>query len=179
MYLRKCASCGLEANTNEDLQLFSVSNASKHGRQNKCKICSNLEQREKYNQAEYMRMYRAKNADKLKPKQYIQGKTWKANNRGKCNAVEAKRRSIKKSCKIVNCEIDTRKISNMYRIASIMSKLSTNTYHVDHIIPLSKGGGHILTNLQVVTSIFNLKKGNRNNDKYISNNAKLIRKFIM
>ena len=60
-----------------------------------------------------------------------------------------------------------------------MSKLSTNTYHVDHIIPLSNGGGHILTNLQVVTSIFNLKKGNRNNDKYISNNAKLIRKFIM
>jgi len=41
-------------------------------------------------------------------------------------------------------------------------------WHVDHIVPLSKGGRHCLTNLQVVPEYWNLSKGNRNTDLFIS-----------
>ena len=46
MYLRKCRDCGLEAHTQKDLNLFRSSLASKHGKENNCKICYNKELRE-------------------------------------------------------------------------------------------------------------------------------------
>lgn len=32
-------------------------------------------------------------------------------------------------------------------------------FHVDHIVPLSKGGKHVFENLQVIPAIDNLRKG--------------------
>ena len=179
MALRTCRTCGVVATTEEDLLLFSVSKLSKFGRENKCKTCSNTEQRTKYNQAEYTRLYREKNKDTLKPKQQAQGRSWSAANRHKRNASENKRRSIKNKCTVYNSEKENRKVQVIYRVATVLSKISVHKYHVDHIEPLSKGGSHIASNLQIVTSTFNLKKGNRSNDKYISINVKHIRKFCL
>lgn len=39
MMLRKC-KCGLEAHTEEDLELFSINKQQKYGRRNICKACS-------------------------------------------------------------------------------------------------------------------------------------------
>ena len=179
MVLRICKVCGVKAITEADLNLFCYNKLSKFGRENKCKVCSNTEQRTVYNQAEYTRIYREKNKTTLKPKQQLQGRLWKAANRSKCNAVENRRRSIKKKCMVANSDVENRKIELLYRVASILSKICKLPYHIDHVIPLSKGGTHTLDNLQIVTSAFNLKKGNRNNDKYISNNAKYVRKFCV
>jgi len=38
--LRKCPLCGLEAHTQEDLELFQKCPTSKHGRGNRCKKCN-------------------------------------------------------------------------------------------------------------------------------------------
>lgn len=38
--LRKCTECGLEAHTEQELDLFKPNKKSKHGRRNICKKCS-------------------------------------------------------------------------------------------------------------------------------------------
>ena len=45
--LRKCNKCGLEANCDKDLDLFSAHSQSKYGRQNICKSCMAIQQKEK------------------------------------------------------------------------------------------------------------------------------------
>lgn len=39
--LRQCRSCGLQANNEDDLELFQKSSAATHGRNNFCKACDN------------------------------------------------------------------------------------------------------------------------------------------
>lgn len=34
-------------------------------------------------------------------------------------------------------------------------------HHVDHVIPIARGGMHVQTNLQVVTAAYNIKKGSK------------------
>lgn len=47
--LRKCNACGLEAHTEEELELFLVGSIrDKYKRRNKCKECGNKLKREKY-----------------------------------------------------------------------------------------------------------------------------------
>jgi hypothetical protein len=41
MALRTCNECGLEAHTEEDLELFTRNSQSKYGRANVCKTCQN------------------------------------------------------------------------------------------------------------------------------------------
>jgi len=42
MVLKKCTQCGLEANTDKDLELFILERKCKHGRGNTCKPCYNI-----------------------------------------------------------------------------------------------------------------------------------------
>ena len=53
-------------------------------------------------------------------------------------------------------------IRAFYRLAKLLEKHNPGTrYHVDHIIPLSKGGLHHQDNLQVMRADFNLRKANK------------------
>lgn len=60
--LRKCNTCGLEAHTKEDLELFEKETRGKYGRRNNCKACKR--KRDTY--------WRSKNKDKTiyKTKKY-------------------------------------------------------------------------------------------------------------
>lgn len=44
---------------------------------------------------------------------------------------------------------------------------SLDNYHIDHIIPLSKGGEHQLHNLVLSCPTCNLKKGNKDPEEFI------------
>jgi len=57
--------------------------------------------------------------------------------------------------------VDHLKILNFYKEAELLTKETGIIHHVDHIIPVSKGGLHHQDNLQVITKIENLKKGNK------------------
>ena len=46
-FLRKCNTCGLEAHTKEDLELFTYKEKNKHNRINKCKNCKNKYDRDR------------------------------------------------------------------------------------------------------------------------------------
>ena len=53
------------------------------------------------------------------------------------------------------------KTSNAYKEAERLTEETGVIHHVDHIIPISKGGLHHQDNLQVLTKKENLIKGNK------------------
>ena len=59
-------------------------------------------------------------------------------------------------------EIDYREITRIYQICNDMNnRIGRIFFHVDHIIPISKGGLHHQDNLQVLSASDNLKKSNK------------------
>ena len=52
-------------------------------------------------------------------------------------------------------------IEKIYEQRLIMAEENGEEYHVDHIIPLSKGGAHHQDNLRIITAKENMEKGNK------------------
>lgn len=97
-------------------------------------------------------IYDAKQAGKLVPRLYV--KKWKTyeQHRATVNEANARYRARMKQ-QIVEGE-DLGPIKEFY-------KNCPPGYEVDHIIPLSKGGLHTLSNLQYLTKSENRKKSNK------------------
>jgi len=73
-------------------------------------------------------------------------------------ANQAKRRVSKKTTSILLTESQKKIIKCFYEQAQrLKNKLGIN-FHVDHIVPISKGGLHAPTNLQVLPEKINLSK---------------------
>lgn len=57
---------------------------------------------------------------------------------------------------------EERKISNLYQLRDALNAdAGYVAYHVDHIVPLARGGVHHPVNLRVMPSLENIKKGDR------------------
>lgn len=99
---------------------------------------------------------------------------WKEENKEKAlsyHSVWAKRNpavvnhfSAKRRAKVIDqtpelTEEEALRIRDMYWLAKDLGTVTGETYHVDHIIPLSKGGLHHPDNLQILPADLNLKKG--------------------
>lgn len=128
------------------------------------------------NSIEYQRAWRAKNADKVKKyrekhrevnreksrewriKNYEKYRDnirkWQAVNADKGRLYRAQRRAKTRGIKI-NLE----EIHNWdSRICGICSVLIEGKYHIDHIVPLSRGGEHKTSNLQLAHPYCNQSK---------------------
>lgn len=119
---------------------------------------------------EVRREYYKRNAEKLRPlaREYKKKRTaheklrlakWNKNNRGRRNASDAKRRAIiaKSFSDLENTE---RKIVEVfYETSERVSLCLGIRQHVDHIVPLAKGGLHHPSNLQILPWRVNLSKG--------------------
>lgn len=80
----------------------------------------------------------------------------------KALAHSARRRHENEADMIGMCDRDVQLINNMYEVAYHLNKKDgPNSWHVDHLIPLSKGGIHCSENLQVVRAEENLKKNSK------------------
>ena len=52
-------------------------------------------------------------------------------------------------------------IKALYFVSKVLSNSCNENYNVDHIIPISKGGLHTFSNLQILTEHENKSKGNK------------------
>jgi len=104
----------------------------------------------------------------LKNKEKMDGykKEWSKKNKDKRTTWEANRRALKFRATIRLTELDKFVIDEMYNLAQTRTEQIGFDWHVDHIKPLTKGGLHKPTNLQVVPGSWNLAKGNRSEDKW-------------
>lgn len=93
-------------------------------------------------------------------------KEWRKNNKSRINVTNANRRALKFRATIRLTELDKFVIDEMYSLAKIRTEQTEFQWHVDHIVPLTKGGLHKPTNLQVVPGSWNITKGNRTEDKW-------------
>ena len=90
---------------------------------------------------------------------------WRDSNKGKVAAYIRKYQAskIQRIPKWLT-EIDFERINNEYKLAEILRKVTNQSWHVDHIIPLqgkNVSGLHVPSNLRVVIASENIRKGNR------------------
>jgi 5-methylcytosine-specific restriction endonuclease McrA len=118
-----------------------------------CKVCGSYEK--------FVSSYSCKECslrrgyEKLKNKELME----QYRTRAKVNAKTYRYRTRKKD----QCpdDADHEKIESFYREAERLTEETGIMHHVDHIVPISKGGQHHHDNLQVLTATENLKKGNK------------------
>lgn len=87
---------------------------------------------------------------------------WKAANRGKVQADHVRRRVSKSRRTPVWA--DLAKIEQVYEEAKVMTAMTGELWHVDHVIPLRGklvSGLHVHTNLQLLLSQDNFRKRNK------------------
>lgn len=165
--MKLCKSCGEE----KSLELFYKRSGTKDGRYGVCKSCAKAYQAEKrkadpdHYKAQCAEWYR-KNAEYAKDK----AREWHNSNRERraayvransevAAARTANRRALyKHGCEAMS-EEEYKQVQDLYWLAKDLKAVSGEDYHVDHIIPLSKGGEHRLHNLQILHAEDNLRKG--------------------
>jgi len=113
--------------------------------------------------------WEAKNEEHL----FISRKKYREENKNKVRALkkvhEAKRRSIKMKASTNLTYTEEQLIKQYYEHSTrIKNKLGIE-FHVDHIVPLSLGGLHHPSNLQVVPARWNMRKNNMNTNLWLPN----------
>jgi hypothetical protein len=86
---------------------------------------------------------------------------YRRNNKGKVNALQAKRRAKKLMATPRWSQLD--EITKMYEGADYLTRLTGMQWHVDHVVPLINStvcGLHVYNNLQYLPSHDNVVKGN-------------------
>jgi hypothetical protein len=150
--MKKCSSCLTE----KPFSLFAKDKTRKDGFFHKCKPCHSK--------------YRQTKEQKQKITEY-----WHSHykeNKPKYAAKRAKRRAIKlQATPKWLSKSDFIAIECKYSLASMFTKCSGVSHAVDHIVPLQGKtvcGLHVPWNLQVITVIDNLQKGNKFNGETIT-----------
>jgi 5-methylcytosine-specific restriction endonuclease McrA len=98
-----------------------------------------------------------------KEKSLIPKRAWQKRNPDK----NCERRS-RRRCRELNATLMLHKdqkaiVATIFETSSRVSKCTGIAHEVDHIVPLSKGGFHIHTNLQVIPAKINRRKGSKIN----------------
>ena len=157
--LRKCKHCGLEAHTEDDLDLFKKERTCKYGRVNVCKKCARATSSKwRGNNKQQVAVYNKQWAEDNKEYKAELGKQWRKKYPHKKNALTAKRRAAKLQATPLWFEQEKKRVEILYATAQLTDM------HVDHIVPLQNKkvcGLHCLHNLQLLTPTENISKGNR------------------
>lgn len=98
-------------------------------------------------------------------------KKWHIENKSNIKASKERRRQREKS---FLSEKQLKTIAVFYTQSKRLSQIFNTKFHVDHIVPLNKGGMHIPSNLQVMPARLNLLKGQNKIFKWSEKNEKNI-----
>ena len=147
-----------------DLEIshFKKDNRLKLGVVSKCRDCVNT-----YNKENRHRW--SGQSGKYCPNRYQRTKetriqtisSWQKRNPEKCTEISARRRAKKRNQTPLLTAEEKKQIQDLYWLAKDLKAVTGEEYHVDHIIPISKGGLHHPGNLQILPSDLNLKKSNK------------------
>ena len=92
-------------------------------------------------------------------------KNWRQRNKDKANALYAHRRASKKNATPPwLTKTDKEEIAELFTVCQMFKVYTGQSYHVDHIAPLTNSfvcGLHILCNLRVIPAFDNLSKNNK------------------
>jgi 5-methylcytosine-specific restriction endonuclease McrA len=163
--MKKCSAC-------EQLKPLSEYSPSKRGGlgvQAKCKPCyaTLMKARRSFNPEAHREAVK-KSTAKHYDKKLERNNAYRAANPDKVSSWKSKDRAVNKARILADNAMRRTKISGkltpeikqIYALRDFYSAMSLGeSFHVDHIIPISKGGKHIASNLQVLTAIDNLRKG--------------------
>lgn len=111
---------------------------------------------------EYSEKYRAKNRENLLEKKRKYQRENLAVHVARAKAYKYKKRDEYNKLS----EADKSIVALMYEANQRVSECLGIQFHVDHIVPLSKGGKHAPHNLQIVPAKWNLSKSNSNSDVF-------------
>lgn len=151
--LKKCSKCG-ELKSLDD---FCKHKAKHDGLNSRCKECSNnvfksWASRNHVKHIEKKRLWRTSNLQQDKSNKL----QWREYNGDKIRSYNSKRRSLKQNAV---SQLHNPKIEQcFYKMARMLKEETGNDYHLDHILPLNKGGVHHHCNLQIIEAKKNLEK---------------------
>jgi len=95
-------------------------------------------------------------------------KRWSANNPGSIAARDLRRRASRAQAMPTWLTKEQRKeINQFYKEARRLTRITGIDYHVDHVYPLKSEiscGLHVPWNLQIITAVENMRKGNKSPD---------------
>ena len=129
---------------------------SKNGWGIRCKTCGKAyREKNKDRIKTRKRVYYKKNRDEINNKQ----KAYAKENRDKYAANSAKRRASKQKQTTKLTDTQKELIKLYYKVACWLGE----HFHVDHTIPITKGGTHHPNNLQIIPAYINLRKHNDEN----------------
>jgi len=143
----------------------------------------NKEDVKKY-QKKYGKKWRAENKENRKEwwKKYLKTEKGFINNKkakiryrrsdkGKITArhQSSKRRAIERKARVNLTEYEEGEMKQIYAHAVRVSNKLQIPFHVDHIVPLSKGGLHHPSNMQICPASWNMSKNNRNTERWLPN----------
>lgn len=76
-------------------------------------------------------------------------------------ACEARRRALKRAAEAALCETEFAMVQAIFNDAAFLQDWLDTPMHVDHVVPLVRGGTHRPTNLRIVPAALNLRKGKK------------------
>lgn len=65
-------------------------------------------------------------------------------------------------------EFDSFALGEAVRLCKLRTALTGKPWHVDHIVPVSKGGTSAANNIQVVPAFWNQKKSNKHSERFFA-----------
>ena len=153
-----CSKCKEE----KALSSFGNRKKNKDGKQSFCKSCQAEDNRRYYfknktKHNSYMKSWREAN----KELQNSLSRNWYYKNKEKNFEARNRRRALKINSipeVLKDCPIEKIRLQNIYKLCDLMSKVTGEQHHVDHMWPLSDGGPHWSGNLQVIPAKENLAK---------------------
>ena len=176
--MKICTKCDVEKEFTE----FYKDKSKKDGLSSSCKECKSAQNNEymqthKKDKSEYDAKRRAEKRDEINAKKrnyyHTKGKKvekiWRAANWDKvlnyAKNSKHKRRALERSYDLPSSELIVW-IDSQEKICSYCKCDCISNYHIDHVIPLSKGGEHAISNLTIACPFCNISKGNKSLEEW-------------
>lgn len=176
-----CKNC----NCNKELSEFYKASNNKDGYRNSCKVCMNMAskeyERKGYNKLRSIKYYenidihrlkRSNRSAEQKERCALATKEYRKTPQGK---LVAKNGNNKRRSKELLGSVTTEQLATLLKVDTCFYckvDLNTTIVHIDHFIPLSKGGLHDIHNLVVSCAKCNLSKRDKIPEVYFKQTGK-------